>query len=58
MGATLTAPAEGKTIGEAWIGTLARWAKIMLGLVIPLFLIAALIEVFLTPRVAMWILAR
>ena len=58
LGATLTAPAEGKTIGEAWIGALARWAKIMLGLVLPLFLLAALIEVFLTPRIAMWILGQ
>jgi uncharacterized membrane protein SpoIIM required for sporulation len=58
LGATLTAPAEGKTIGEAWIGALARWAKIMLGLALPLFLLAALIEVFLTPRIAMWILGN
>jgi uncharacterized membrane protein SpoIIM required for sporulation/ABC-type transport system involved in multi-copper enzyme maturation permease subunit len=58
LGATLTAPAEGKTIGEAWIGALARWAKIMLGLALPLYLIAALIEVFITPHIAVWILAR
>jgi uncharacterized membrane protein SpoIIM required for sporulation len=58
LGATLTAPAEGKTIGEAWINALARWAKVMLGLVLPLFLLAAFIEVFLTPQIAVWILAR
>jgi uncharacterized membrane protein SpoIIM required for sporulation len=52
LGATLTAPAEGKTIGEAWIISLAKWAKIMLGFVIPLLLGAALIEVFITPKIA------
>jgi ABC-type transport system involved in multi-copper enzyme maturation permease subunit len=58
VGATLTAPAEGKTIGEAWIGALARWAKIMVGLALPLFLLAALVEVFLTPHIAVWIFSR
>jgi uncharacterized membrane protein SpoIIM required for sporulation len=58
LGATLTAPAEGKTIGEAWLQALAKWAKIMLGLVLPLFVIAALIEVFITPHVAVYILGK
>jgi len=52
LGATLTAPADGKTIGEAWVIALAKWAKILVGLVIPLFLGAALIEVFITPQIA------
>ena len=58
LGATLTAPAEGKTIGESWIRAFAKSTKIMLGLVLPLFLIAAIIEVFITPYIAVWILAR
>jgi uncharacterized membrane protein SpoIIM required for sporulation len=57
MGGTLTAPAHGKTIGEALLEGLARWAKIMVGLVLPLLLGAALLEVFLTPRVAVWLLS-
>jgi uncharacterized membrane protein SpoIIM required for sporulation len=56
LGATLTAPAEGRTIGEAWISALAKWAKLMVGIIIPLFLLAALVEVFVTPKVAIWIL--
>ena len=35
---------------------LADWAKVMIGLVIPLLIIAAIIEVWITPRVAMWLL--
>jgi stage II sporulation protein M len=58
LGATLTAPANGKTIGEAWLLALAKWAKIMLGVVLPLFLLAALVEVFITPQVAVWILGK
>jgi uncharacterized membrane protein SpoIIM required for sporulation/ABC-type transport system involved in multi-copper enzyme maturation permease subunit len=51
LGATLAAPAHGKTIGEAWLQALADWAKIMLALVIPLLLGAAALEVLVTPRV-------
>lgn len=58
LGATLTAPADGKTIGEAWLQALAKWAKIMFGVVVPLFLFAALIEVFITPQVAVWVLGK
>ncbi len=56
LGATLAAPAHGQTIGEAWLRSLADWAKIMVGLVLPLLLGAAALEVLLTPRLAMWIL--
>jgi hypothetical protein len=58
LGATLTAPANGKTIGEAWLLALAKWAKIMIGVVLPLFLLAAIVEVFITPQVAVWILGK
>jgi uncharacterized membrane protein SpoIIM required for sporulation/ABC-type transport system involved in multi-copper enzyme maturation permease subunit len=58
LGATLTAPAHGKTIGEAWLLALAKWAKIMIGVVFPLFLLAALVEVFITPQVAVWVLGK
>jgi hypothetical protein len=56
MGATLATPARGQTIGEAWLRSLADWAKIMLGLVLPLLFGAALLEVFLTPRLIVLLL--
>ena len=40
----------------AWVIALAKWAKVMLSLVIPLFLGAALIEVFITPQIAVYLL--
>jgi ABC-type transport system involved in multi-copper enzyme maturation permease subunit len=56
LGGTLAVPAHDRTIGEAWLHALADWAKIMVGLVIPLLLGAALIEVLVTPRWAILLL--
>ncbi len=53
LGAALSAPAENRTIGEALLYSLADWTKIMLILVIPLLLGAAILEVFVTPSVAL-----
>lgn len=58
LGASLTAPAEDKSIGEAFLFALARFAKVTIGLVVPLFLAAALIEVFVTPQIAVWVFSR
>jgi uncharacterized membrane protein SpoIIM required for sporulation/ABC-type transport system involved in multi-copper enzyme maturation permease subunit len=55
-GAILATPAPDKTIGEVWLATLADWAKVMLGVVIPLLLIAAFIEAWITPRIAVMVL--
>jgi len=52
LGATLTSPAKGRTMSEALLESLADWVKIMIGLVIPLLLLAAAVEIYLTPRVA------
>lgn len=56
LGAALATPAPGRTIGEAWLQSLADWAKVMFGLVLPLLLGAAVIEVLVTPRLALAIL--
>lgn len=51
LGATLAAPAQGQGVGEAMLRALADWSKVMLGLVVPLLLGAAILEVYLTPRI-------
>jgi uncharacterized membrane protein SpoIIM required for sporulation/ABC-type transport system involved in multi-copper enzyme maturation permease subunit len=56
MGATLATPNQGESIGESWLRSLADWAKIMIGVVLPLLLIAAFMEVIVTPRVALMVL--
>ena len=55
LGATIASPAPGRTIGEAWLGAAADWAKVMVGLVLPLLLGAAALEVLLTPKVVYWL---
>jgi uncharacterized membrane protein SpoIIM required for sporulation/ABC-type transport system involved in multi-copper enzyme maturation permease subunit len=51
-GAILVTPTPGKTFGEVWLTAIAEWAKIMVGIVIPLLLIGACIEAWITPRIA------
>ncbi len=58
LGKALAAPDREKTIGEAWLTSFADWAKIMLAVVTPLLLGAAVIEVMLTPHLAVLILNR
>jgi uncharacterized membrane protein SpoIIM required for sporulation len=53
LGLTLVTPNEESSIGEAWIQSLAEWTRMMLTVVFPLLLIAAFLEVFITPRVAL-----
>jgi uncharacterized membrane protein SpoIIM required for sporulation len=36
-----------------WLEALADWAKVMVGVVIPVLLAAAAIEVWVTPRIAL-----
>jgi len=55
LGAAIASPAPGKTISEAWLGAAADWAKVMVGLVLPLLLGAAALEVLLTPRIVTWL---
>jgi len=53
LGATLSTPAENRTIGEALLHSLADWAKVIIFLVLPMLLGAAILEIFVTPGVAM-----
>lgn len=53
LGASIIAPPPGKTLSEGWLAALADWAKIGLALVMPLLIVAAFIEIFITlPLVA------
>jgi uncharacterized membrane protein SpoIIM required for sporulation/ABC-type transport system involved in multi-copper enzyme maturation permease subunit len=51
LGSITTRPPEGMTVGEAWLRALGDTAKIGIGIVLPLILLAAVLEVALTPRV-------
>ena len=58
LGALLATPVREKSLGEFWLESLAGWAKVFLGVVFPLFILAAFLEVHLSPRIALWVLAR
>lgn len=58
MGASFAAPPRGQTVGEAWLEALADWAKVMIGLVMPLLFAAALVEMLITPRLALWLMSQ
>lgn len=49
MGAVLVTPQTGKSMGQVFIELMADWAKIFLGLVVPLLAVAAVIEAYVTP---------
>lgn len=55
MGATLADPQTGKTLGETWLESSANIVKILLGVVVPVLFVAAAIEVWVTPRLALWL---
>jgi uncharacterized membrane protein SpoIIM required for sporulation/ABC-type transport system involved in multi-copper enzyme maturation permease subunit len=56
LGGSVLAPRAWRPPGGGWLSALADWAKITLAIVLPLLLLAALVEAFLTPRVALAIL--
>jgi uncharacterized membrane protein SpoIIM required for sporulation len=47
---------KSSSLGESWLHAFAEWAKIGIGLVLPLILAAAVVEVYVTPRVALLLL--
>ena len=48
-GAQLVTPQPDKSVGEVLILSLADWFRVFIGLVLPLLLVAAFIEIYLTP---------
>lgn len=51
-GAVLATPTPGKTVSEVTLESLADWARVMTGLIIPMLLLAAIIEAWVTPSIA------
>ncbi len=55
-GAATIAPPPGRGLFEVWLEAAADFGRVMVGLVLPLLAIASLLETFLTPVVAAWVL--
>jgi uncharacterized membrane protein SpoIIM required for sporulation/ABC-type transport system involved in multi-copper enzyme maturation permease subunit len=49
MSVALVTPQTGKSMGEIFISLIADWAKVFIGIIIPLLLMAALVETYVTP---------
>ncbi len=56
LGACVIAPPPGKTLGQGWLTALADWAKAFVAVVIPLLVLGALMEAFVTPWVTRLVL--
>jgi uncharacterized membrane protein SpoIIM required for sporulation len=54
VGAAITAPREGLTVGEGLLVSLADFSKVFVFLVVPLLLAAAFVEANLTPQIVLW----
>jgi uncharacterized membrane protein SpoIIM required for sporulation len=52
LGLAVISPPEGRSLSQAWLVALARWARVMVGIVTPILIAAAFIEVFVTPQIA------
>lgn len=51
LGVVLVTPQTEKSLGEVLITSLAVWARIFLGLTVPLLAIAAVVEIYITPQI-------
>jgi len=51
IGVDLVTPKDGRTIGEAFLFSLADLVKILFGVCVPLLIVAALVEGWVTPRI-------
>jgi uncharacterized membrane protein SpoIIM required for sporulation len=58
LGSIVTRPPEGMAVGEAWLRALGDAIKIGVGVVLPLLLVAAVLEVWLTPQVVQFVLTH
>ncbi|MEN8241282.1 MAG: stage II sporulation protein M [Chloroflexota bacterium] len=58
IGAGLVTPTKGNPISYGLLRSLADWTKIMIGVVAPLLLMAAIMEALVTPRLAIMLLTN
>ncbi len=53
LGASVLAPPQGKTLGEGWMAALSDATRLWVALILPLLVVAAIIEVYITPFVVL-----
>ncbi len=53
IGVVLATPTSRRTVGEVFITSLAEWMRVVVGIVLPLLVLAAIIETWVTPRLGL-----
>jgi uncharacterized membrane protein SpoIIM required for sporulation len=51
LGAIITRPPEGDGVWDSWLRALADTIKVGIAVVLPMLIVAALIEVYITPNI-------
>jgi len=54
LGATFMSPTKGMAVSERWLWALADCIKVFVALVLPLLVLAAAVEVHVTPSIVVW----
>jgi len=55
-GIMMVTTTPGKTVGEAWLTGNTEAIRVMVGIVLPLLMIAAMVEAWVTPQIALWLI--
>jgi uncharacterized membrane protein SpoIIM required for sporulation/ABC-type transport system involved in multi-copper enzyme maturation permease subunit len=55
-GNCLLAKPNGRSLGQIWLQALADWLIVLLGAVLPMLLLSAVLETWVTPLVAAWVM--
>ncbi len=55
LGASIISPPPGKTVGEGWMAALADATRLWIVLIMPVLVVAAVVEVYVTPAIVLWI---
>ncbi len=56
VGNCLLAKPEGRSLGQIWLQALADWLIVLLGVALPLLLLAAVLETWVTPVIGAWVI--
>jgi len=55
-GNCLLAKPEGRSLGQLWLQALADWLTVLVGVVVPMLLVSAILETWVTPLAASWVM--
>jgi stage II sporulation protein M len=54
IGASVLTTQDGKTVGQGWVEAMADATRLWVTLILPVLLLAAVVEIYLTPLLVRW----